>query len=190
VAIEVESAVGPKELERALWVTLLRHTPGLRVLPFTLVLCLGVVFTATVATASGTALPGLAYLFAGACGLFAVGVPLGVRGIAGRSARRTFKYSFDDTGFDVGADGRSGRVEWETLYEAVQTRSMIILCEKPSVFHVLPLAEGVGKRSDIDALIDAKVKNKHRTLNVLSFASPGFIMMTLIAAFLIIWNLV
>ena len=189
MAIKVEASVGPKELERALWVTLLRHTPGLRVLPLTLVLCLGVVFAATVSALSGAALPGLAYVFAGICGVFAVGVPLGVRGIAARSKRRTFSYSFDDVGFDVGAEGRRGRVEWEGLYEAVQTRSMVILCEKPSVFHVLPLAAGADKRSDIDALIDAKVVNKHKTLNVLSFASPGFIMLTLIAAFLLIWNL-
>lgn len=189
MTIQVESSVGPKELERALWVTLLRHTPGLRVLPLTLMLCLGVVLAATVAAASGVSLPGLAYLFAGFCGVFAVGVPLGVRGIAGRSAERTFTYSFDDVGFDVSADGRAGRVEWETLYEAVQTRSMVILCEKPSVFHVLPLAEGADKRSEVDALIEAKVTNKHKTLNVLSFASPGFIMLALIAACLIIWNL-
>lgn len=189
MAIEVEASVGPKELERALWVTLLRHTPGLRVLPLTLVLCLGVVFAATAAAASGTPLPGLVYIFAGVCGLFALGVPLGVRGIAQRSAKRTFLFSFDDTGFEVGADGRSGRVEWTALYEAVQTRTMLILCEKPSVFHVLPLAEGVGKRAEIDALITAKVSNKHKTLNVLSFASPGFIMLVLIAAFLIAWNL-
>ena len=74
------------------------------------------------------------------------------------------------------------RGKWSDLYEALTLDQMVLLYERPNVFHIVPIAKGAAERSALDALVEAHVRRRHRALNFFGWTSPGFIMLLMLIA--------
>ncbi len=191
MATELQVQVNARDVERALWLTVQRHTPGLRVLPATIVVAMLIPVGIALLALQGNPLPISAYLFAVGGAAFALGVPLFLRMIARRAMTirdGQLRVAFSEDGYEVeaiqGEDGRTRQAQgrWADVYEVVRTRQLVVLYEKPSVFHVVPLADGAPERERIDALVDAHVARKRRAIDVFAWLSPGFITLVILIA--------
>ena len=188
VSVEVKVTLEPRHVERALWITTRRHTPGLRVLPVTVLLAMLVPVGLAAVRVMGHELPSLAYLFAFAGGAFGLGVPLAFRYVARQSAALrsgALQFSFDETGFVVRGERGEQRNTWPSLYEVIQSGSLFMFYEKPSVFHIVPVS-GASERAEIESLVAQHAKRQRQAIDLLSWLSPGFIALVLIAATLLL----
>ncbi|MEM7604945.1 MAG: YcxB family protein [Myxococcota bacterium] len=189
--LTVDVSLTPAHIEDALWLTLRKHTPGLRFMPLTFLFAAIAPFVIATMKMRGYALPVSAYIFSAACIAYLFAVPLGLRWLSRRGAKaRTdaLRFVFDEGGFSVDAANAVRRLNWNELYECASTRRVWVLYEKPSVFHVLP--RGGEHGAALEAMLLAHVPPKRRMRDVLGWLSPGaaVLLMLLVATAYVLWS--
>lgn len=173
--------VTERDVNRAVWLSLVRQRFGLRYLPITLIIAALIPFGLAALALSGVPMPKSAYFFAGACALLVVLFPLAVRRqSAGLVARRVgaFTFAFGDSGFYIESEHGKHEAKWDAVRQSLRSRGLHVLFETDDIYHIVPLA-GISGDADkkLSLLLRDKVKSRTRTLDLFAWLSPAYLVL-------------
>ncbi|MBX3246783.1 MAG: YcxB family protein [Myxococcales bacterium] len=140
VALEVD--LTEEDVRHGLFFTMVRHSPGLRFLPFFVAFAIAMLGLGVYLAATGRSFSVQEVLFATACVGFLGFVPLSLRRLAARLYRsvpvKKATWRLREQGVQIRSGEALTSLRWEELYRTYETPRAFYVLTKPSVFHVLP----------------------------------------------------
>lgn len=170
--------VRERDVHRAVWLSLVRQRFGLRYLPMTLMIAALIPFGLAALSLSGVPMPLSAFFFAGASTLFVLLFPLAVRRYAAALVSRrvgTFTFVFDDAGFSIESEHGKHKASWDDVRQALRARGLHVMFESNEIYHIVPLSG--PREQELNALVQAKVKKRTRTLDLFAWLSPAYLVL-------------